>query len=302
MEMHEIKYFLAACRTLNFHRAAELSHVSQTALTRAVQKLEAELGAHLFHRERSQIRVTDFGRLMRSHLEQVLRETDTAKVAARSFLKLEAAPLALGVMCTIGPLRFVGFLNDFREQHPGIEVSVIENVPGRLSELLLGGTLDIALMAQPSSFDARLNVAPIFRERFGLAFPVGHRFEQRNTLHVTDVRGENYLSRINCEYRDYLGELCSRHGVTIRRAYRSEREDWIMAMVAAGMGICFLPEFSAIHPGVRHRLVAEPEVVREVSLASVAGRTFSPAVSAFVKAVREYDWAAGAISAGGLAR
>jgi DNA-binding transcriptional LysR family regulator len=128
-------------------------------------------------------------------------------------------------MCTIGPLRFVGFLNDFREQHPGIEVSVIENVPGRLSELLLGGTLDIALMAQPSPFDARLNVAPIFRERFGLAFPVGHRFEQRNTLHVTDVRGENYLSRINCEYRDYLGELCSRHGVTIRRAYRSEREE-----------------------------------------------------------------------------
>ena len=202
MEMHEIKYFLAACRTLNFHRAAELSHVSQPALTRAVQKLEAELGGHLFHRERNQIRVTDFGRLMRSHLEQVLRETDTAKVAARSFLKLEAAPLALGVMCTIGPLRFVGFLNDFREQHPGIEVSVIENVPGRLSELLLGGTLDIALMAQPSPFDARLSVAPIFCERFGLAFPVGHRFEQRNTLHVTDVRGENYLSRINCEYRD----------------------------------------------------------------------------------------------------
>src|SRR6516164_7092332 len=58
MEMHEIKYFLAACRTLNFHRAAELSHVSQPALTRAIQKLEAELGGHLFHRERSQIRVT----------------------------------------------------------------------------------------------------------------------------------------------------------------------------------------------------------------------------------------------------
>jgi len=238
---------------------------------------------------------------MRAHLEQVLQQTDTAKVAARSFLKLEAAPLTLGVMCTIGPLRFVGFLNDFREQHPGIEVSVIENVPGRLSELLLNGTLDIAVMAQPSPFDARLNVAPIFWERFGLAFPVGHRFEQRNTLHVTDVRGENYLSRINCEYRDYLGELCSRHG-EIRRAYRSEREDWIMAMVAAGMGICFLPEFSAVHPGVRHRPVTEPEVVREVSLVSVAGRTFSPAVSAFVKAVREYDWAGSAASAGGLAR
>jgi len=52
MEMHEIKYFFAACRTLNFHRAAELIHVSQPALTRAIQKLEAELGGHLFHRDR----------------------------------------------------------------------------------------------------------------------------------------------------------------------------------------------------------------------------------------------------------
>jgi hypothetical protein len=51
------------------------------------------------------------------------------KVAAKSFLKLEAAPLTLGVMCTIGPLRFVGFLNDFREQHPGIEVSVSKTSP-----------------------------------------------------------------------------------------------------------------------------------------------------------------------------
>jgi DNA-binding transcriptional LysR family regulator len=259
MEMHEIKYFLAACRTLNFHRAAELGHGSQQTLAPATRTTLAEFGGHLFHRERSQIRLTDFGRLMRSHLEQVLQQTDTAKVAAKSFLKLEAAPLTLGVMCTIGPLRFVGFLNDFREQHPGIEVSVIENVPGRLSELLLAGTLDIALMAQPNPFDARLSVAPIFWERFGLAFPVGHRFEQRNTLHVTDVRGENYLSRINGEYRDSLGELRSRQGVAIRRAYRSEREDWIMAMVAAGMGSCFLPEFSAVHQGVRHRLVAARE-------------------------------------------
>jgi hypothetical protein len=42
----------------------------------------------------------------------------------------------------------------------------------------------------------------------GLAFSAGHALEQRNTLHVTDVRGETYLSRINCEYRDYLAELC----------------------------------------------------------------------------------------------
>jgi LysR family hydrogen peroxide-inducible transcriptional activator len=302
MEMHEVRYFLAASETLNFHRAAEICHVSQPALTRAIQKLEGELGGHLFRRERNHIRLTDFGQLMRPHLEEVLRRTGSAKAVARSFLKLEAAPLTLGVMCTIGPLRFVGFLNSFRERHPGIEVSVIESVPARLATLLLDGTLDIALMAQPGPFDQRLGVEPIYRERFGLAFPAGHAFEQRNTLRVTDVKGENYLSRINCEYRDYLAELCASHDVEIRRAYRSEREDWIMAMVAAGMGICFLPEYSATHPGICHRIVADPEVVRDVSLVSVIGRSFSPPVSVFVDAVHAYDWSGGTSAAAAVKR
>ena len=62
-------------------------------------------------------------------------------------------------------------------------------------------------MAQPDPFDQRLLVEPMYHERFGLAFPAGHAFEQRNTLHVTDVCGETYLSRINCEYRDHLAAI-----------------------------------------------------------------------------------------------
>jgi LysR family transcriptional regulator, hydrogen peroxide-inducible genes activator len=290
MEMHEIRYFLNVCKTLNFTRAAELSNVTQPALTRAIQKLEAELRAPLFSRERNHIQLTDFGRLMRPHLEEVLRQTQTATQVAKGFLNLEAAPLKLGVMCTIGPLRFIALLNSFRTQHPGIELTVVETMPARLSQLLLEGALDIALMAQPEAFDERLHAEPIYRERFGVAFAAGHRFEMRNMLHVRDVQGETYLSRVNCEFYDYLSNLCDRHGVEMVDGFRSEREDWILAMVAAGMGICFLPEYSATHPGVRLRTMADPEVVREVSLVSVKARPISPAVKCFVDAVRDHDW------------
>lgn len=290
MEMHEVRYFLAACETMNFHRAAVACNVTQPALTRAIKKLETELGGPLFHRDHSGAQLTDFGRLMRPHLEEVVGRTQNARQVARSFLKLEAAPLTLGVMCTIGPLRFVGFLNAFRERNAGIEVSMVESVPSRLTELLLGGHLDVALMAQPTAFDQRLNAEPIYRERFGLAFPAGHRLESQNAVHVTDVRGETYLSRINCEYRDYLAEMCRERGVDIKRGFRSEREDWILMMVAAGMGICFLPEYSATHPGIRHRLVDSPAVSRDVSLVTVTGRSISTAVQTFIDAVRNYDW------------
>ena len=63
-------------------------------------------------------------------------------------------------------------------------------------------------------------------------------------------------------------------------------------MVMAGMGICFLPEYSAVVPGLRTRRVIEPEVVREVSVVTVSGRRFSPAVAAFVRAIKAYRWPA----------
>lgn len=290
MEMHEIRYFLAASETLNFHRAADLCHVTQPALTRAIQKLEAELGAALFHRERNKVQLTDFGRLMRPHLAEVLDDTRLARQAARSFLKLDAAPLALGVMCTIGPLRFVGLLNAFRARHAGVEMRVVEGVPAQLSAMLLDGALDVALMAQPAGFDARFAVEPLYSERFGLAFPTGHRFEKRNSLRVDDAAEDPYLERINCEYGDHIDAVCGARGIVISSAYRSEREDWIMTMVAAGMGICFAPEFSALVPGVCFRPVEDPEIVRQVALVSVAGRTLSPASARFAAAVRAHDW------------
>jgi LysR family hydrogen peroxide-inducible transcriptional activator len=291
MEMHEIRYFLAASQTLNFHRAAEMVHVTQPALTRAIQKLEGELGGRLFHRERNHVQLTDFGSLMRTHLEDVFRRSESAKTTAKDFLTLKAAQLKLGVMCTIGPLRFVSFLSAFRKSHPGIAVTVIEGVPSRLTDLLLAGEIDVALMAQPQPFDERLRPEPIYTERFGLAFATGHPLQRRNTLHLRDVEGEPYLDRINCEYSGHIDQLCQDLGIKIESAYRSEREDWIMAMVAAGMGVCFAPEFSAAsQPGVCHRPVSNPDLVREVSLVAVSGRAASPAVATFSKAVQKFDW------------
>ncbi len=290
MEMHQIRYFLAVAQELNFTRAAERCYVTQPALTRAIQKLEEELGGLLFRRERNLTHLTDLGRLMRPHLEEVLKEAAAAKSTAQGFLKLKDAPLNLGIMCTIGPMRFVGFLNRFRTDNPGIELSMMEETPARLGELLTQGKLDVAVMAQPGAFDERVVVHGLYRERFVVAFPPGHRFEARNALTVEDIAGESYLSRINCEYRDHLSSLCSERDVDIKVTYRSEREDWIQTMVTAGLGICFLPEFSPTLPGLRCRPLIDPEVAREVSLVTIAGRRYSPAVATFIRAIGAYRW------------
>lgn len=292
MELHEIRYFLALSKTLNFTKAAEMCNVSQPALTRAIQKMEDELGGLLFSRERSNTHLTELGRMLEPHLTEVLARTHAAKETAHRFLRLDSAHLKLGVMCTIGPVRFVSFLSRFRADNPGIDITLTEAVPDRLCELLAKGELDVALLARSDGFSEPLQPQPLYRERFVIACSAGHPFARKNAVSVADLDGQAYLQRINCEYRDFLRETCHANGAYLLGAFRSEREDWILTMVAAGMGICFLPEFSNTIPGVISRPVIQPSVEREVCLVTVAGRRWSSPVSAFVRAVREYRWPA----------
>jgi LysR family hydrogen peroxide-inducible transcriptional activator len=231
---------------------------------------------------------------MRPQLEQVWKQTEAAKTTARSFLKLEDAPLSLGVMCTIGPMRGIGFVTDFWRANQGIEITLREGVPEKLGELLRAGELDLAVMAQAQPFDDRLRAQPLYRERFLVAFPPGHRFAAQNGVRMKDVDGESYLLRINCEYKDHLRAVREEQGVELRHAYRSEREDWIQTMVMAGIGIAFLPEYSVLLPGLQTRPLVDPEVTRDISLVTIAGRRHSPAVAAFVRAIKAYPWPAAA--------
>jgi LysR family transcriptional regulator, hydrogen peroxide-inducible genes activator len=290
MEMHQVRYFLAVCESLNFTRAAEHCGVSQPSLTRAVQKLEDELGGPLFRRERHLTHLTDLGRLIRPELEQIWQHSETARRAARSFLTLEDAPLQLGVMSSIGPLRSVDFIAAFARRHPGIEVRLREAPPAELDRRLRAGELDLVLTARPGRGDARCNVEPLYRERYVVAFPPDHRFAALRAVRLGDLDGETCLVRSDCEHWEHVRTLCRQARVELRSACRSRREDWIQTMVLAGVGVVLLPEYSVVMAGLATRALIAPGLTREVALVTLAGRRFLPAVATFMRAIRAWPW------------
>ena len=110
VELYQIRYFLAAAETLNFTKAAEGCAVTQPTLTRAIKKLEDELGGQLFHRERNNTHLTELGREMCHRFESIHQQAEAAGQVARQLLNLEKATLNIGVMCTIGPERVMALL------------------------------------------------------------------------------------------------------------------------------------------------------------------------------------------------
>lgn len=289
MEMHQVRYFLSVCETLNFTRAARACDVAQPSLTRAIQKLEQELGGPLFRRERNHTHLTDLGRLMQPHLKAVHEASLAAQAEAAEFQNLEKAPLKLGVMCTIGPRRLIGFLDRLRREIPSLDLNLHEASGKRLTERLLAGDLDVALVGLPAYPD-RLDIAPLYDERYMIAFPKGHRFEGMPAVPLSQLDDEDYLQRVNCEYMDHFNALDRPKPFEVRLRYASEREDWIQAMVLAGMGCSVMPEYLPVMPGIATRVLVEPEIARTISLATVAGRRFSPTVAAFLRLAWHHAW------------
>ena len=294
MEMHQVRYFVTLCETLNFTRAAEHCGVAQPSLTKAIQKLEEELGGPLFARERNLTHLTDLGRLMRPHLEAVFHASEAVRLEANSFHKLESGSVRLGVMCTIGPTRLIGFLKRFRRELPSIDIT-LKDAPGKdIIHLLLEGEIDAALIGLPN-LPERFDSIPLYSERYLVGFYPGHRFERMPAVPYHELDQEDYVSRINCEYPDHFNSLGIPDRANVHVCFASEREDWIQAMILAGMGCAVMPEFLPMLPGIATRPLVEPEMHREIRLATIAGRRFSPALRAFVSLAGRHNWGTAAM-------
>jgi len=294
--MHRVRYFLVVADTLNFTRAAELCNVSQPALTRAIQQLEEELGGLLLRRERKLTHLTDFGRLIQPHLRQLLADAEAAKTTAKRFLSLHggADPSRDHVQRRAGALHEL--YGELPRRQPGLRDHSRRGCPGAALGDAAAGRARPRGDGPARAVQRTARSSPSINERFCIAFPTGHRLDQQNRVEISDVAGETYLRRINCEYRDYLADQLRSLGLAVRVGFQSEREDWIQMMVAAGFGVYFLPEFSPTIPGAPTQPVTDPEVVREVSLVSRSGRRLSPAVMSFIRAIRSHDWAPGGIA------
>jgi DNA-binding transcriptional LysR family regulator len=160
-----------------------------------------------------------------------------------------------------------------------------------LRERLLAGDLEVVIYALPGEEpDERTHSIPLFRERMVLAVHQGHRLAQAGAFPVREMNGECYIHRVNCEFAGYADQVLRQQGVTCTPVYWSERDDWTLAMVAAGLGFAFMPANAVKHPGVLGLPVVEPEFWRRVNLVSVRGRRYSPGVGSLVREAMRKTW------------
>jgi DNA-binding transcriptional LysR family regulator len=115
-------------------------------------------------------------------------------------------------------------------------------------------------------------------------------YAAKNAVLGSELDGHPYLNRVNCEFNEYGGAVLGERGIAVKTVYKTERDDWILAMVRSGLGFGFMPQYCVTDPAVVARPLLDPEFWRTVNLVTVRGRPHSPAVGALVREAMRVKW------------
>lgn len=290
MEMHQVRYFLAVCRTLNFTKAAEECNVAQPSLTRAIQKLEEEFGGPLFHRERANTHLTELGRAMQPHLERTFEAARSAKELATVFKKGEVAHLRLGVANSVSSEILAGVLRGVHESVPNFELTMGAGRQGDLVESALEGELDLVVLGNDAELPERLRSWTLFHEEVRIVMPTSHELAKSETVSLADLQNVAFIELVQCKACNTMRDLGTASGKPITFRHRATNEDQLQNLVLAGYGFGLVPQSVQLRAGLVAKKLSNTDINRAVGLGAVSGRRFSPASDAFVKLARSRDW------------
>lgn len=290
MEMHQVRYFLAVARTLNFTRAAEECNVAQPSLTRAIKQLEAELGGDLFRRERPQAIMTDLGQRMFPLLKQCYDSAVNARTLAASIREGEVGSLKLAVSHTVELELLLPHITELRKLFKDLQVRVLRGRGEDIVELMKSGEAEIAVASTMPDVWDRLDRWPLFDEGFGIIVNRAHRLANRESVALADLAHERFILRPYCEQRVEIAELLAGGGIRADDADAVASDRDLLVLLEANAGVSVVPD-SLIAPGTLMRTRAEGiDLRRTVYLYGVAGRQRTTVATTIMKLFRAARW------------
>ena len=186
MELRHLRYFIALAGSLNFTRAAERLHVTQSTLSHQIKQLEEELGVPLFERTGRRVTLTEAGDEFLHHAGNALREIDAGLGALRKDPQEAMGQLRIGATHTFNLSFIPDCMATFQKRHPQVRVAVEELAADAIAARLQQGSLDLGIAYRPSQ-PGSLQFEPLYNEEMVLVVAQSHPLARRKRVRMVEL-------------------------------------------------------------------------------------------------------------------
>jgi DNA-binding transcriptional LysR family regulator len=286
MEFRQLQYAIQIAAERNFSRAAEKLHIAQPSLSQQLSKLEKELGVLLFKRSTGSVELTYAGSVFVEKAQRVLDMAEQLRREMEDIAEMRRGRLTVGSLPMTGAHLLPHVLPVYRAAYPDIEIVLVEETTRKLEQLTATGATDVSLLSLPL-VEPALDFVPVLVEEILLAVPPDHPLAgQAEAVPIARLKDEPFvLLKKGQGFRAIAHSLCDAAGFSPRVVFESGNIETVQSLVAAGMGIAFVPRMVARPAPSRPSPVYLPlaeKPTRTLVIAYRRGRYLSNAAEAFI--------------------
>ena len=288
MDARSLQLFLALAENLHFGRTSREQHISPSALSRSIKQLEDRVGAPLFLRDNRSVTLTREGQLFREYAGDTLRSWDSLRQSMRDDSDTLRGELSLYCSVTASYSFLYDILNDFRSNHPHIEIKLHTGDAAKAVERVQEAREDIAIGARPDSLPPGVVFQPIARSDLRFIGPMNaltlsdEQIRQptlENWRDVPMILSEEGLARTRIE------RWLRRHGIRPKIYAQVSGNEAIVSMVSLGFGIGVVPQIVLDNSPLASRIctydIEPPLTPYDIGLFALEKRLKEPLVNAF---------------------
>ncbi|MBD2309127.1 LysR family transcriptional regulator [Chroococcidiopsis sp. FACHB-1243] len=242
MELRHLHYFIAVAEELHFSRAAVRLCISQPPLSQQIRSLEDELGVKLFERTKRQVHLTEAGKVFLERSYLVLAQLEQAIEVTQRIGRGEVGRLALGFVGSATYTVLPEILSVFRSQFPAVELRLHELTTAEQIQALHQKQIDIGIVRAIS--EPGLSVECILQESLVLALPETHPFSAQTQVSLSTLAAELFIlfpAKMGPVFYEQIIHICQQAGFRPQVAQEAVQMQTIVGLVAAGLGIAFVP-------------------------------------------------------------
>lgn len=292
MELRQIQYFIEVAKREHMTEAANALLVAQSAVSRQIVNLEAELGVDLFFREGRNIRLTPIGRMFLEKMEKAMDMISQARREIEECIEPEKGTVRIGFPSSFAAYLLPTVISAFRKEYPDVKFQLQQTSYKKLIAEVVEGGIDMALLAPVPMKDQRVQSEVLFVEHLVALLYDKHPLANRKKLHLDDMRGHPFiLSPEGYILREIVEKACRRRGFEPDVPFVGKDIDAIKGLVSAGLGITLLPEITLTDSLPRSTVkvpLREPYVTRTVGVTIPNNRELLPTVSLFYQFLKAF--------------
>ncbi|GAA1158616.1 LysR substrate-binding domain-containing protein [Ornithinicoccus hortensis] len=289
METRDLRWFQQVADGSTVTELSDLEGTTQPGISRALARLDREVGTPLLHRSGRTLRMTHAGAAFKRHVDALLHELDDGLAAVHQLVDPETGTVTLAFHPSLGTWLVPDLVSSFRADHPDVRFQLLPRSDATIATVGTRSGVDMELSTvRPHTGDAEWR--GLLEEPLVLAVPAGHRLARATQadgpIDLAEAADEPFvLLHPGSLLRQTTLDLCTRAGFTAYPAFECEDLATVRAFVAAGLGVAVVPRPApyAEPPGgpVRHLPLGDRFAVREVGLAWSPERRMLPAARLF---------------------